>query len=697
MINLNSRQIDLLSRLTANEKVSIDEFSRDYFITKRTVYREISKINKYIERFSIRVSNTTKGLVLDGTYENIINLKLALPCCRSIMKAKNIKNAILVELLQSKDPIKIQYFASKFRVSNTTVSNYLNDIKEWLRSKNIDFISKPGVGIYVKTDEKNIRHAIIDLLYKNYNTDDLIGFMQKNYNENHNEAYNSVDELNIRLLNIIDYKTISIIEKALIKVKITMNYQIEDRLYIELIVHLALAIKRLEKNEKIDIDAITLEKLKNSNEYNLSQNIANCIEEQIGIKIPDEEIAYIAVHLQGLRGGSESLNLNGDYLNSIVEKIIDEASKIFNMNLKKDLILKKDLSMHLLYSIYRLKCGYIIRNPLILDIKRQYSDIFNKSERVLKVLQNELKKDISEDEIGYITMHFAASIERMKSKLIKFNALLVCSNGIGISRMLAVKLKKVQELNIIAVSSVLQLDEMIKNNNIDVIISTVPIKRNDVKVIVINSLFNENDIKKLESELNIKISINEEDNENIFQGNMDKLKAISLYSSEVNSIVKNTFFTQISSRRIGGIIKELLNCVKENGLINELRYKNIQALLESKEKQSTIILPKKKFAIYHCVSEDIKAATVVVGKLEKPINMVNLMDKNEKVTTAFLMIAPSSRKESLEVIGDLSTAIIEQADFIQRINESSNTQSCRRIIEEALLKKLYYQIERVIN
>lgn len=697
MINLNSRQMDLLNKLIANEKVSIDEFSREYFITKRTVYREIAKINKYINDFNVKVCNTAKGLILDGTYEEIINLKLTLPCCKSIKEAKNIKNAILVELLQSKEPIKIQYFASKFRVSNTTVSNYLNDIKGWFKSKNIDFISKQGVGIYVKTDELNIRHAIIDLLYKNYNTDELIGFMQKNYNESHNNENDSVDELSIRLLNIIDYKTISIIEKALIKVKITMNYQIEDRLYIELIVHLALAIKRLQKNEKINIDNVTLEKLKNSEEYNLSQNIANCIEEQIEIKMPDEEIAYIAVHLQGLRGGSETLNLNGDYINFIVEKIINEASRIFNMNLKKDLILKKDLSMHLLYSIYRLKCGYIIRNPLILDIKRQYSDVFNKSKNILKVLENELKKDISDDEVGYIAMHFAASVERMKSKLIKFNALLVCSNGIGISRMIAVKLKKVPELNIIAVSSVLQLDEMIKSNNIDVVISTVPIKRNDVKVIVINSLFNENDIKKVEGELNIKISINESEDKSVFQGNMEKLKSISVYSSQLNNIVKNTFFAEISSRRVSGIIKELLNCVKENGLVDAVKCKNIQSLLEDRESQGTIILPKKNFAIYHCVSQDINEPIVVVGKLEKPITMVNLMDKTEKVYTAFLMIAPFGKKESLEVIGDLSTAIIEQSDFIKRINESSNTEVCRKIIEEALLKKLYYQIQRVMN
>lgn len=697
MIDLNSREIDLLSKLMANEKVSIDEFSKSYFITKRTVYREIAKINKHIGYFNVKVLNTSKGLTLDGTYENIINLKLTLPCFKSIMQAENIKSAILIELLQSKEPIKIQYFASKFRVSNTTVSNYLNDIKRWFKDKNIDFISKPGVGIYLKSDESNIRHAIIDLLYKNYNTDDLIGFMQKNYNEKHGDIYNSANELNIRLLNIIDYKTISIIERALVKVKITMNYQIEDRLYIELIVHLALAIKRLEKNEKIDIDKLTLEKLKNSKEYDLSQNIANCIEDEIGIKMPEEEIAYIAVHLQGLRSGSESLNLNGDYLNSIIEKIIDKASKVFNMNLRKDLILKKDLSMHLLYSIYRLKCGYIIRNPLILDIKKQYGDIFDKSKSVLEVLQNEIEKNISDDEVGYIAMHFAASIERMKSKLIKFNALLVCSNGIGISRMLAVKLKKVPELNIIAVSSVLQLDEMIKNNNIDVIISTVPIKRNDVKVIVINSLFNENDIKKLESELNIKISINVEESENDFHDVMDKLKSITMYSSEINTISKNTFFTEISATGVSSIINELLNCLKENGLINIEQCKNVQTLLEDRERQGTIILPKKNFAIYHCVSKEVNEATVVVGKLKKPVNMINLMDKTEKVCTAFLMLAPFNKKQSLEVIGDLSTSIIEHGDFIKKINESLNTENCKKVIEEALLRKLYYQIERVMN
>lgn len=697
MMNLNSRELRLLNTLIDNEKITIEDFSKHYLITTRTVYREIASINKSIKGFNVKIINTAKGLVLKGENNDIINLRLIVPCFKFTMKAKTRKNLILIELLQSKDPIKIQYFASKFRVSSATISNYIKDIKNWLVSKQIKLISRQGVGVYIESEEKNIRHAIIDLLYKNYSMGELVSFIEKSNYIRDEEQCRTSDELNIRLLNIIDFNTISIIKKVLTKVKITMNYEIEDRLYIEIIIHLALAIKRLENNEKINIDKLTLAKLKNSEEYDLSESIANYIEDEIGIKIPEEEIGYITIHLQGIRYGSESLNLNEEYINAMTEKIIENASKIFNINLKKDLILKKDLSMHLLYSMYRIKCGYSIRNPLIAEIRSEYEEAFNKSKRTLQILEEEIKEDISDDEVGYITMHFAASIERMKSKLIKFNALLVCSNGIGISRMLSVKLKKVQELNIVAVSSILKLDEMIRNNSIDVVISTVPIQRNDVKVVVINPMFNAVDIKKLEDELNIKISINEDKDETYFNGNMEKLKAISIYSSEINNTVKNTFFTDIYSKKVEDIISELLNCLNENKIINDKQHKNVQALLENRERQGTIILPNKNFAIYHCVSKDVKEPTIVVGKLETPINMINLMDKNEKVCTAFLMIAPFGKKESLEVIGDLSAAMIEQSDFVQRINESSNIEICRKIIEEALLKKLYYQIERIMN
>lgn len=692
MINsLTLRQLNILSKVTYNEQpVNVKNCAKTYNVSTRTIYREIETINQYLNKFHLKVINNTGGLILKGNDEEIINLKLLIPCFNSALETNSKKKLILIELLQQKEPLKLQYFANKFRVSTSTISNYLKDIKSWFHDKNIDFISKPGVGIYIKADEKTIRHAIVDLLYKNCNTDELMSVIKKNHLENST----------LKLFNVIDYKTIYIVEKSLAKLERSIDYQIEDRLYVELSIHIALAIKRLINNEKINLNASIIKKLKNTKEYKIAEIIAKYIEDEINIIIPKEEIGYIAIQLQGVQLGSINLNLNEKYLHTITKEIILNAEYIFNINFSEDPILEKDLTMHLLYSLYRLKSGYKIRNPLIDDIKKEYGDIFNKCNLALDVLRKSLAIEINDDEIGYITMHFAASIERMKYKIKKFNVLLVCSSGIGVSRMLYEKLKNVQQLNIVANSSLLKIDEMIKKYDLDLIISSVPLKRNDIKVINVNPMFTENDVKTLEKELNIKISIkNKKEQPSSIKDSFEELNVLTHYGTQINLIVNNTFLTQISANvnTVDALIQSLLNEIIKNKFITVKQCVKIKKLLEDREKLGAIILPNKGFAIYHCTSNSIKEPLICIGKLKVPIKLINLMDKKEDVYTAFLMIAPKKNKESLDVIGDISSSIISEPYFIKNLNTSNTLEECKKLIKEVLFKKLYLKILQIVK
>lgn len=697
MYRLSSRQIDLVRRLLKNENVTVKNFAQAHNVSTRTIYREIDNINKLISKYKINIINTLNGLSLNGKDDEILEFKWAMYGSESMTGSKNRKNFIVAELLQCKEPIKIQYFAQKFDVSSSTISHDIKDVKEWLETKHINVISKPGVGVYIEGGEENIRHTLVDLLYKNYNIEQLISFIQNDIEEI-NEGKNSrIQELNNRLLNIIDYETIYLIERSLSNIESTMDYKIDDRLYIELSIHLSLAIERLRNNEKISFDSITLEKLKKSQEYKISKVIAKYIENEIEIKIPEEELGYITVHLQGVRVGGNNLNLSEKYLYSLTENVIKEASKIFDIRFDMDCILKKDLNMHLLNSIYRLKSGYKIRNPLISEIKHQYGYVFNKCNNVLDVLRKALNVEISEDEVGYISMHFAAAMERMKDKTTIYNVLLVCASGVGTSRMLAARVKKIKEINIVAISSVFKIDEIINKNPVDLIISTVPIKREDKKIIVVNPLFTESDITKLEDELNIKITIEKEEKRQPIEKQMENVERIKAYSYEISTIVKNTFFTEVCATNVNGIIQELLEEQVKYGVIDMKTSDGIKVILENRDKLGTIILPNKKFVIYHCVSSDIKEPMITVGKLKMPIKLINLIDKKELIYTAFLMVAPLNKKDSLEVIGDLSSSIIEQVNFIDRLNESKNAEECRKIIEKTLIKRLYLQIIRVFK
>ncbi|KLU60328.1 transcriptional regulator MtlR [Peptococcaceae bacterium CEB3] len=698
MIKLSLRQTDLFRKLVDKEKVTVQGFAQENHISVRTVYREIDNVNQEIALFRVKIVNRGEGLALEGNAEQIINLKLNIPGVDSVMKVENRKNLILSELLQGHGPVKTHYFANKFHVSNAAVSYYLKDIKEWLEKKNIALISKPGVGIYIEAEEKAIRQAIIDLLYKNYSADELAGFLQKSFASGDDVTDETLKhELDARLLNMIDYHTIKIIEKALLDFEEQVDYQIEDRLYIELSIHLALAIRRLLNGEKIDLDSGTLADLKKAQEYTYAEMIAHFIEKEIPLEIPEAEIGYMTIHLQGVRIGSRVLQVEEQYLATLTAKIIKEASDLFALDFRQDQTLQKDLKTHLLYSLYRLRSGFKIRNPLVIRIKEEYALMFDGCRTVLsKVLEEDSGLEVTDDEVGYVTMHFLASRERLKGQSAKIDALLVCASGIGTSRMLVAKLKNVPQLNVVATASVLKIAEAMEKYNPKVILSTIPLQRDDIKVIVINPLFLPEDVKKLERELNLKISFRaEEQGPAPRQEYLDQVRAIKDYGTQVSILTKNVCFAAIHSRQSKGIVTELLRELAGRQLLKEAQVQSLRGTLLDREGRGTIVLPQRNFAIYHCASAEISEPMVAVGRLDKPVQLLNLLGKKEQVTTAFLMLAPAEVRESLEVIGDISGVMIEEGDFVSRINASSGVEECRALLEEALLKKLSQQIRRL--
>lgn len=70
--------------------------------------------------------------------------------------------------------------------------------------------------------------------------------------------------------------------------------------YCRLVTHLRFAIERVRNKTKIENILIDSIKTSYRETYNLSQKLANVVEEEYGIKFPEGEIGYITVHLENI-------------------------------------------------------------------------------------------------------------------------------------------------------------------------------------------------------------------------------------------------------------------------------------------------------------------------------------------------------------------------------------------------------------
>ena len=257
----------------------------------------------------------------------------------------------------------------------------------------------------------------------------------------------------------------NIIQKVEEAVKATMQQQkssLSMNAFSGLVVHLTLAVQRLLKGETIKIDAAFLGKIKQKKEFKLAENIGENIEKVFQVKIPEEETAYITMHLLGARNNYEQdvdIQYSSFHLIRIAKDIVKIAQQESGISLLKKSRLLIGLYKHLKPAVMRIKMKMEIRNPLLQEMKEKYPKWMTLAKKAARPLEEELQTPLPEAEIAYLAMHLGAALEEANMQEQYFKVLVACPTGIGTSKLLATQLKReFSNLEIVAIVSAVNVD-----------------------------------------------------------------------------------------------------------------------------------------------------------------------------------------------------------------------------------------------
>jgi lichenan operon transcriptional antiterminator len=146
-----------------------------------------------------------------------------------------------------------------------------------------------------------------------------------------------------------------------------------------------------------------------------------------------------------------------------------------------------------------------LENPLIEDIYTQYANVFNVAMVFINELNKDLDADISKDEIGYVAIYFAASLEKQSNQVIEDyqKIAVICSTGGGAAYLLKVNLERLfsnAEVSTFALNERDQID-----SSFDLVISTVPLNQAvfEIPIIYTKTILSHAEITKIEKDLNL--------------------------------------------------------------------------------------------------------------------------------------------------------------------------------------------------
>lgn len=678
-MKINERSKFIINKLIQTENyITASEIAEKLQVSNKTVVRQLGSVEKILVQHNLSLERKTgRGMRVIGAPEDkerLLSLIAEKVNTRHEYSPAERCNIILSQLLKSQEPIKLIALSQLLNVTDATISNDLDKIEPWIRKMNMNLVRKPGLGVYLEGLEKDIRKAIISHIYENIHEQDILNLLYSKKKKT-NELTSDADKF---LLDLVDKNIIQKVEEA---VKATMQQQkssLSMNAFSGLVVHLTLAVQRLLKGETIKIDVAFLGKIKQKKEFKLAENIGENIEKVFQVKIPEEETAYITMHLLGARNNYEQdvdIQYSSFHLIRIAKDIVKIAQQESGISLLKKSRLLIGLYKHLKPAVMRIKMKMEIRNPLLQEMKEKYPKWMTLAKKAARPLEEELQTPLPEAEIAYLAMHLGAALEEANMQEQYFKVLVACPTGIGTSKLLATQLKReFSNLEIVAIVSAVNVDyDFYKHENVEFIISTVPIENAKLPVVVVDFMLNENDKTNIIHQMNISTVLKKNvEHVKVNYKLIYRLERIDRYIKYIHEVLTNFFYDEYIEIKD---IDEL--CAKTSHVISgELERELLYHDLKNRESKGSTVL--NKLMILHTKSKAVQSLHVGVIKLQNEYVL-----NKENISTILVLLAPDNAEQAaLETIGYVSESLLESLNLLDILYEGSS-------------KEIYGELEKI--
>ena len=583
--------------------------------------------------------------------------------------------------------LNITKICEELEISRTTIKKDLKLISEEFKMQGIELVYKNSNGYRLNGNFREILIKKIELLEKIFDS----------LNDKNSSKVIKTQVFRY-FFKYIKQKNIENAKKFIVEIEKVMFLNINEESYNKIFsyVLLLLNFEKAHENEK---DLIAKKFLIHTEEYQKIEKILQKILNKN--KIKSEMLIEITDLIMGININSLKNNSFKGWINEelIIKKMISKVSKIVKTDLTRDEILYNGLLYHIKPAMYRIKNNIQITNSVFQELILEKDPILEVVNKAVEEIEGLFEVKFPEDEIALMGFHIKASIERNTSEKTK-KVILICGLGYGSSKVLEQSLKENYDLDIVDVLPYYLIKTSMPNYaNIDLILSTIDLEENyDIPVIKINPLLKEQDFILL-SKYGIRKNITKISLKQI----MDIIKNNTTITDENKLIneLKNKLENKVIDdlSEAGIILKKMLNknnvqfvdkvkdwkeaITKAGNILEEnkiIRYDYINEMIKMIEKHGAYIIIEEGIAIPHApISENV---------LKTGISLLIVKEKvlfpNGKGANIFLSFATTSKTEHLGILNDLFE-LITKYNFIEKISKITEYEELEEYFRKELI------------
>lgn len=427
-MQLDDRSTQLMQEVIRNPNMKSKDLEEKYALTRRQIGYSFDKINDWLKASNLPVIEKNR----QGAF--IVSAKL-LTMFQGRDAKRGVKNYITSEtervdlisllLLGRSEELSLVHLTSALAVSKNTI---LSDLKALQRQALpyalvIRYTRQSGYRLEGTEFEK--RRLLLDIVYRIL------------------KMYNGINW--ITLIGNIKEEEITKLKQRMENVETKLNLRFTDEKMESTIYTLCLILRRIKQDKEIGSFHIDYEELSDTNEYKAVEELLVDLGE-----ISQEERLFITLQLLTVNVSSSEVLTNESVpaLLEAIQAMLNKFEILSCITLQDKALLAEKILQHTKPAYYRIKykltpVSLWQENFLRETFQQEFKDLHHLVKNAMQPLEKLIGCAIPETESSYITMLIGGWIKRQGGSLTrKIKALVVCPNGVSISKLLQITLKE---------------------------------------------------------------------------------------------------------------------------------------------------------------------------------------------------------------------------------------------------------------
>lgn len=472
------RQLSLVKLLSRQNKYRpASYYGNKLFVSTKTIYQDIDILKDYAKQFNVQIDSLPSvGIKISGADGNINQLlsKLELDTRNDMYSPDNRRIEVMKQVLFGEKKPSLENLSNYFMVSKTSLYNDLKLINKIIEIENVKVTSSIE-GIEITGDEAEVQKAIKQLVF--YYANNV-----------QSKTFRQVLEM------LFDPEIVNIVYRLLFNEYSELTEKVSDYYVRSLLSILIIQCNRLLKGYHVQSEE---DFLFNSIRYMETYIVANSLIEELSqsvkLEFNQDDREYLCRQLFAHRV-TNSLKVSNENYSAIVQKLIKRMSEIEKLDLTNNEHLYNSLLYHIPAMVLRLKKGIRIQNPLLENIKSQYSELFSIVWYALVVIEKEYDVALNDEEVSLILIHFQIAIENQSKS---HNIIIICEYGMSSAQLIYNRVRRFLPAREHVEISTIEKLQSADRKDIDLIISSLDFDSENIPYVKVSPLVSNQDYVRI--------------------------------------------------------------------------------------------------------------------------------------------------------------------------------------------------------